>query len=70
MSANERLFYHVLIRILFVAVIAGSLISLLAEQFWVAELFTHFRLYYLLLQALLVLIFLHTGRHTLMALTI
>jgi len=69
-GANERRFYHVLIRAVFVAVTAGSLIALFGEQFWVADLFTHFRLYYLLIQALLALIFLHTGRRMLMVLTI
>jgi len=69
-SADERRFYHVLIRVVFVAVTAGSLIALFAEHFWLAELFTHFRLYYVLIQALLVLIFLHSGRRVLMVLTI
>ncbi len=69
-STDERRFYHVLIRVVFLAVTADSLIALLGEQFWVAELFTHFRLYYLLIQALLVLIFLYTGRRVLMILSI
>jgi len=69
-STDERRFYHVLIRVVFLVVTAASLISLLGEKFWLAELFTHFRLYYLLIQALLVLIFLHSGRRMLMVLTI
>ncbi len=69
-STDERRFYHVLIRIVFVAVTAGSLIALFGKYYWVAELFTHFRLYYVLIQALLVLIFLHSGRRVLMVLTI
>ena len=69
-STDERRFYHVLIRVVFVVVTAGSLIALFGEQFWLAELFTHFRLYYVLIQALLVLIFLHSGRRVLMVLTI
>jgi len=69
-STDERRFYHVLIRVVFLVVTAASLISLLGEKFWLAELFTHFRLYYLLIQALLVLIFLHSGRRMLMAMTI
>lgn len=68
--SDERRFYHILIRVVFVAVTAASLIALVGRQFWVAELFTHFRLYYLLVQALLVLIFLHSGHRVLMLLTI
>jgi endonuclease/exonuclease/phosphatase (EEP) superfamily protein YafD len=69
-AAAERRFYHVLIRVVFIAVSAGSLLALFGKYFWVAELFTHFRLYYLLVQALLVLIFLHGGRHLLMVMSI
>ena len=69
-STDERRFYHVLIRVVFVTVTAGSVLALFGEQIWLAELFTHFRLYYLLIQALLVLIYLHTGHRVLMVLTI
>jgi len=68
--ADERRFYRFLIRTIFVVVSAGSLIALFGEQFWVAELFTHFRLYYLLIQALLLLIFLHGGHRTFMVMTL
>jgi endonuclease/exonuclease/phosphatase (EEP) superfamily protein YafD len=68
--ADERRFYRFLIRTAFVIVSAASLLALLSEQFWVAELFSHFRLYYLLIQALLVLIFLSSGHHKLMAMTL
>jgi endonuclease/exonuclease/phosphatase (EEP) superfamily protein YafD len=68
--ADERRFYRFLIRAVFVVVSAGSLIALFGEQFWVAELFTHFRLYYLLIQALLILIFLHGGHRKLMVMTL
>lgn len=68
--ADERRFYRFLIRAAFVIVSAGSLIALLGEQFWVAELFTHFRLYYVLIQALLTLIFLYSGHRKLMAMTV
>lgn len=67
---NERQFYSILIRVVFFVVTAASLIALFGEKYWVAELFTHFRLYYLLLHALLALIFLHTGRRILLALTL
>jgi len=66
----ERRVYRILIRIIFVAVTASSLIALFGEQFWVAELFTHFRLYYLLVLALMALIFLHSGHLVLMALAV
>ncbi len=69
-SADERRFYHVLIRVVFVAVTVASLIALFGEQFWVAELFTHYRLYYLLAQALLALIFLYSRRPLLLALAV
>lgn len=66
-SADEQRFYHILIRGVFVAVAAATLIAFFGEQFWVAELFTHFRLYYLLILALLALIFLHTRHGLLLA---
>ena len=69
-DADERRFYHVLIRVVFVAVSAGTLIALFGKQFWAAELFTHVRFYFLLMQALLMLIFLHSRRRLLMAMTI
>jgi len=58
--SDERRFYHILIRVL---------ISLFGAQYWGAELFTHFRLYYVMVQALLALIFLHGGHRVLMVLT-
>jgi len=67
---TERRFYHVLIRVAFLAVTAGSVFALFARQNWVAELFTHFRLYYLLIQALLALIFLHYGHRWLLLTTL
>jgi endonuclease/exonuclease/phosphatase (EEP) superfamily protein YafD len=69
-AAKERRFYRVLIWVAFIAVSAGSLIALFGKYFWIAELFTHFRPYYLLIQALLMLIFLHGGRRLLMVMTI
>lgn len=68
--ADERRFYRFLIRTVFAVVSAASLIALLGEYFWVAELFTHFRLYYLLILALLVLIFLYSGHRKLMIVTV
>jgi endonuclease/exonuclease/phosphatase (EEP) superfamily protein YafD len=67
---DERRFFRFLIRTALVLVSASSLMALLGEQFWVAELFTHFRLYYLLIQALLALIFLYSGHRKLMVMTV
>lgn len=46
------------------------MIAFFSSIHWFAELFSHFRFYFLLAQALLALIFLHSRRWTLMAATI
>jgi endonuclease/exonuclease/phosphatase (EEP) superfamily protein YafD len=69
-SSDEQRFFHVMIRVVLVAVSLGTVLALFSHQFWFAELFSHFRLYYLLAQALLVLIFLHTRHGVLLALTV
>ena len=45
-------------------VCAGATLALVAlsSRHWVAELFSHFRLYYLLAQVVLVMVFLNTRR--------
>ncbi len=48
----------------------ASLIALAADWWWFAELFTHFRLYYLLAQGLLVIVFLNTRRYAWLVLTL
>ena len=67
---QERRFFSRLIRLVFLAVSLATVVSLFSRANWFAELFSHFRFYFLLTQALLVLIFLHSGRHVLMATTI
>lgn len=66
----ERRFFSRLIRLVFLAVSLATVISLFSRANWFAELFSHFRFYFLLMQALLVLIFLHSGRWVLMAVTL
>ncbi len=66
----ERRFFSRLIRLVFLAVSLATVISLFSRAHWFAELFSHFRFYFLLTQALLVLIFLHSGRWVLMAVTL
>jgi endonuclease/exonuclease/phosphatase (EEP) superfamily protein YafD len=68
--SDEHKFFHVVIRLALIAVSLGSVLALFSYQFWAAELFSHFRLYYLLVQALLALIFLHTRHRFLLALTL
>ena len=67
---EERRFFSRLIRLAFVAVSLATVLALFSPVYWFAELFSHFRFYYLLAQALLVLIFLHSERHVLMACTL
>jgi len=68
--SDEHRFFHVMIRLTLVAASLGTVLALFSHQHWVAELFSHFRLYYLLAQALLVLIFLHTRHPVLLTLTV
>jgi len=69
-SSDERRFFSNAIRLIFFAVSLATIISLLGPVHWFAELFSNFRFYYLLTQALLVLIFLHSERRLLMAATL
>ncbi|NND36040.1 MAG: hypothetical protein HKN81_02795, partial [Gammaproteobacteria bacterium] len=66
----ERRFFSRLIRLVFLTVSLATVIALFSRAHWFAELFSHFRFYFLLAQALLVLIFLHSGRWVLMAVTL
>ncbi|MDH3978596.1 MAG: endonuclease/exonuclease/phosphatase family protein [Gammaproteobacteria bacterium] len=61
-TADERRFFHILIRLVFAAAAFSTVIALFARWFWFAELFSHFRLYYLLLLAVLIPVFLY-GRY-------
>lgn len=69
-SSEERHFFRVCIRLVFFAVSLGTVISLFGRMHWFAELFSHFRFYFLLTQALLLLIFLHSERWGLLAATL
>ena len=69
-SSDERRFFSSLIRLVFFAVSLATVISFLSPVHWFAELFSNFRFYYLLVQALLVLIFLHSERRLLMVSTL
>ncbi len=59
-----------LLWLIFAGASMGSLISLAADWSWTADLFAHFRLYYLLAQGLLVIAFLNTRRYAWLALTV
>jgi endonuclease/exonuclease/phosphatase (EEP) superfamily protein YafD len=59
-----------LLWLLFAGSSAASLVALAGEWNWVAELFTHFRLYYLLAQGLLLIAFLNTRRYRWLAVTV
>jgi len=61
-AADERRFFHILIRLVFAAAAFSTVMALFGEWFWFAELFSHFRLYYLLLLAVLIPVFLY-GRY-------
>jgi len=69
-SSAERRFFSHLIRGVFIVVSIATVASFFSRFHWFAELFSHFRFYYLLVQALLVLIFLHSGRWAFMAATL
>lgn len=58
----ERRLARRLVWLSFGASTAATLLALAGGVWWFAELFTHFRLYYLLVQGLLVLVFLNTHR--------
>ncbi|TDJ44082.1 MAG: hypothetical protein E2O52_09140 [Gammaproteobacteria bacterium] len=69
-TSGERQFFHVLIRATFIAVSFATIVSLFSRTVWFAELFSHFRLYFVIAQALLALTFLHSGHRLLLALTL
>ncbi|MFQ5636004.1 MAG: endonuclease/exonuclease/phosphatase family protein [Gammaproteobacteria bacterium] len=69
-SSDERRYLGNLIRLVFFAVSLGTVIAFFSRVHWFAELFSHFRFYFLLVQALLVLVFLHSERRSLMVATL
>lgn len=68
--SDEHRFFHVAIRLVLTAAGVGTILALFGRQHWMAELFSHFRMYYLLALALLALIFLHRQRRVLLTLTL
>lgn len=59
-----------LLWLIFTGASLASVVALAAEWSWFAELFTHFRLYYLLAQGLLIIVFLNTRRYAWLVLTL
>jgi endonuclease/exonuclease/phosphatase (EEP) superfamily protein YafD len=66
---QDRQFYRVLIRATFVVVSGATIVALFSSAHWVAELFSHFRVYLLIAQALLMLIFLYSEHRIMLAVT-
>lgn len=67
---REHGFYHVLIRVTLSGAAAGTVVALFSRWFWIAELFSHFRVYYLLALILLALTFFWTSHRYLLMLSI
>ena len=59
----ERRIKLIITQFAFAGTSLATLVALFSNVSWFAELFSHFRLYYLLIQALLVLTFLHSRNH-------
>jgi endonuclease/exonuclease/phosphatase (EEP) superfamily protein YafD len=70
MVSPEQRIKRIITQVCFAGTTAATLIALFSSSYWVAELFSHFRLYYLLIQALLVLTFLHGRRPVALVLTV
>ena len=68
--SDEHRFFHVAIRLTLMSVGLASVLSLFSDRHWIAELFSHFRMYYVLALALLALIFLHTQHRVLLMLAL
>lgn len=60
---QERRFSRRLMWLVCGATVLATVIALFSRWHWLAELFSHFRLYYLLLQAVLIMVFLNTRRY-------
>ena len=67
---REHGFYHILIRVVLIGAAVGTVIALFSRSIWLAELFSHFRLYYLLALLLLALTFLWTNHPYLLVLSL
>jgi endonuclease/exonuclease/phosphatase (EEP) superfamily protein YafD len=70
MVSPEQRVRRTIIWVAFMGVTAGTVIAAFSRLSWLAELFSHFRLYYLLVQALLILTFLYGRRYLLVAVTL
>ena len=67
---SQRRISRVLIWLVCAGATAGTLIALFSRESWVAELFSHYRFYYLLAQAMLLLVFLNTRRYVWLVATV
>ena len=61
-GSAERQLSRVLLWTICAGTVFGTVMALFSRVWWVAELFSHYRLYYLLAQAVLALVFLNTQR--------
>jgi endonuclease/exonuclease/phosphatase (EEP) superfamily protein YafD len=68
--AREQRYFHVLVRIAFLAAGLATVLAMLARFHWIADLFAHFQLYYLLILAVLALVFLHKRHYLLLVFAI
>ena len=69
-ARQERRFSRKLMWLVCFATVLATVLALFSRWHWLAELFSHFRLYYLLAQAVLIMVFLNTRRYLWLALTI
>ncbi len=67
---SQRRISRVLLWLTFAGASLATVIALFSRWSWFAELFSHYRLYYVLAQALLVIVFLNTRRWGWLALTL
>lgn len=69
-ARDERRFSRKLMWLVCFGTVLATLLALFSRWHWFAELFSHFRLYYLLAQAVLIMVFLNTRRYLWLAATI
>jgi endonuclease/exonuclease/phosphatase (EEP) superfamily protein YafD len=62
-APQERRFSRKLMWLVCGATVVATVLALFSRWHWFAELFSHFRLYYLLLQAVLIMVFINTRRY-------
>lgn len=66
----QRRFSRAMLWSVCAAVTAATVVASFSRNWWVAELFSHFRLYYLLAQAMLIMVFLNTRRFAWLVVTV